>query len=68
MFFSLWPQRAVKSISELKTNVYFAHACFSWERAVNENTNGLVHQYFSKKISFDPFTEENFQMVMCLPK
>ena len=32
----------------LKTKVYFAHPYHSWERGLNENTNGLLRQYFPK--------------------
>jgi IS30 family transposase len=37
-----------KIAEQLKTKVYFAHPYHSWERGLNENTNGLLRQYFPK--------------------
>ena len=31
---------------------YFAHPYCAWERGVNENTNGVVRQYFPKGADF----------------
>lgn len=33
---------------QLGTKFYFAHPYHSWERGLNENTNGLLRQYFPK--------------------
>ena len=43
----------------LKANVYFAHPYHSWERGLNENTNGLIRQYFPKNYSFDNITKDD---------
>ena len=49
---------------DLRTDVYFAHPYSSWERATNENMNGLVRQYFPKKRSFSTITESEIEFVM----
>jgi len=37
-----------KITKALEAKVYFAHPYSSWERGLNENTNGLLRQYFPK--------------------
>ena len=36
----------------LQLQFYFAHPYAAWERGTNENTNGLLRQYFPKKQDF----------------
>lgn len=36
----------------LECEFYFAHPYHSWERGLNENTNGLLRQYFPKSTDF----------------
>jgi len=38
--------------------VYFAHPYHSWERGLNEHTNGLLRQYFPKKRPLDTLTKK----------
>ncbi len=42
----------------LDTEVYFAHPYSSWERGLNENTNGLLRQYFPKITNFKIVTQK----------
>ena len=43
---------------KLGVKYYFAKPYRSWERGLNEHTNGLVRQYFPKKTLFDTITKE----------
>jgi IS30 family transposase len=47
----------------LETTGYFAHPYSSWERGLNENTNGLIRQYFPKKTNFDNISESDIALV-----
>ena len=49
---------------QLSANVYFAHPYCSWERGLNENTNGLIRQYFTKGSSFENITDDEVEAVM----
>lgn len=49
---------------QLSADVYFAHPYHSWERGLNENTNGLIRQYFTKGSSFANITEREVEAVM----
>jgi IS30 family transposase len=44
-------------------DVYFAHPYHSWERGTNENTNGLIREYFPKKTDFSMITDEEISKV-----
>jgi len=37
---------------------YFSTPYRSWERGLNEHTNGLVRQYFPKKSNLNDYTEQ----------
>ena len=49
--------------NDLNIDFFFAKPYHSWERGANENTNGLIRQYFSKGSSFDNITNQQIQYV-----
>ena len=48
----------------LKAKGYFAHPYHSWERGLNENTNGLIRQYVPKGDSMDDLTQCEVDSIM----
>lgn len=52
-----------KISQQLEINFYFAKPYHSWERGANENTNGLIRQYFPKQTDFASITDEQVQWV-----
>ena len=53
-----------KIAKRLKANFYFAHPYSSWEQGTNENTNGLIRQYFPKNRDFTTITQQEIDMAM----
>ncbi|MCA2903402.1 MAG: IS30 family transposase [Microcystis sp. M035S1] len=49
---------------QLQADFYFAHPYASWERGTNENTNGLIRQYFPKDRDFTTITPQEISTTM----
>ncbi|SMN13583.1 Mobile element protein [Bathymodiolus heckerae thiotrophic gill symbiont] len=50
-----WHESIAKS---LDCETYFANPCYSWERGLNENHNGLLRQFFPKQMALDKVSEK----------
>jgi len=50
----------------LEAGFFFATPYHSWERGLNEHTNGLIRQYFPKGTNFDNISEEDVEKVEAL--
>ncbi len=48
----------------LQADFYFAHPYASRERGANENTNGLIRQYFPKNRDFATITHQEIDTAM----
>jgi IS30 family transposase len=58
--FSDWSMLEEKS----DMTIYFAYPYHAWERGTNENTNGLLRQYFPKSHDFNLITEKELKHVV----
>ena len=47
----------------LETDFYFANPYHSWERGLNEHTNGLIRQYLPKKSEFLNVSKDEINMI-----
>lgn len=50
--------------TQLNTDFFFAHPYSSWERGLNENTNGLIRQYLKKGSGFTSVCNKQLARIM----
>jgi IS30 family transposase len=55
-----------KIAAALQARTYFATPYASWERGINENTNGLLRQFFPKRTNFKTVTPAQIQEAVAL--
>lgn len=53
-------------IKETQMQVYFAHPASPWERGTNENTNGMIRQFFPKGTDFSKISRREVKHVQHL--
>jgi len=49
---------------ELQADFFFAHPYAAWERATNENMNGLIRQYIPKSCDLTSITDADLIWIM----
>jgi transposase, IS30 family len=55
-----------KMAAALKAKTYFATPYASWERGINENTHGLLRQFFPKRTNFKTVTPAQIEQALSL--
>ena len=55
-----------KLSESLQIETFFATPYHSWERGLNEHTNGLIREFYPKSTNFKIVKEDNFQKVVNL--
>lgn len=60
------PEFAAHQLVSAQRNVdtYFADPYSPWQRARNENMNGLIREYFPKKMSFENLSQQEVESVV----
>ncbi|OSI15480.1 IS30 family transposase [Neisseria dumasiana] len=59
--------RHTRIAKALAAETYFCRPYRSWEKALNENTNGLIRQYFPKQTDFRNISEREIRRVQDEP-
>lgn len=55
-----------QTAKDLNTKVYFNRPYSAWQRGTNENTNGLIRQYYPKGTDFSKVTDDDISKVEAL--